>query len=70
MAVHVLEFSIVLQLAAVFVALRLGDVTGWRVAWILIAFGLLLMGASQATAFISFFPTFGYCCGPAFRPSS
>lgn len=47
----VLGISILLQLAAAAMALRLVRTTGWVLAWLLIAFALLMMGARRSITF-------------------
>ena len=51
LSTYVLGTSIVLQLAAAFLALRLIKATGWRVAWTLIAIAMAVMGARRGIAF-------------------
>ena len=47
----ILALSIVLQLTAAVMALRLVKVTGWLFAWIIIATALFLMGARRSVTF-------------------
>ncbi len=46
----VIVLSVILQLVTVFLALRLIRVTGWRISWTLISFGILFMSVRRSMA--------------------